>query len=323
MASVNYAKCKSRSEAKAIIRHCDKDERMKHEHSNNEIDKTKCSGNVQMKRSYAETCRRLDDRIAELDGTTNTNRRKDRVEVFMLETAVPQGLTDKQKVAWVRRFRDVVADMYGEENILNVYYHVDEVHEYRDENGERAISREHVHLPIVPVDSKGSLNGKWFSSARNMRKLNETLQAMTQQEFGVDYMDGSKRKSKKTVEQLKNESAVREAVEKGTREAVEALMPSLREEARVTAEKALKSEREALQRDRDELAKEREAIRDFGRVAKLHVVGKQVGRTKSGEPIYVAGPTVEQKQAELMQRDRKLQQESPATVKPKDRQFGD
>lgn len=43
MAAVQFSggKCHGAAEAKAIMRHADADERLKHEHSNKDIDKTK------------------------------------------------------------------------------------------------------------------------------------------------------------------------------------------------------------------------------------------------------------------------------------------
>ena len=68
------------------------------------------------------------------------------------------------------------------------------------------MSRSHLQCYVVP-EHNGKLNGKWFSSRANMVKLNNSIHRMAQEQFGVMFMDGSKRKSRKTVEQLKNESA--------------------------------------------------------------------------------------------------------------------
>lgn len=85
--------------------------------------------------------------------------------------------------------------------------HQDEKHAYiHAETGERCMSRSHLQCYVVP-EHNGKLNGKWFSSRANMVKLNNSIHRMAQEQFGVMFMDGSKRKSRKTVEQLKNESA--------------------------------------------------------------------------------------------------------------------
>ena len=60
MASVNFMKCKSAGEVKAMLRHCDKEERLKHNHSNKEIDKTKTMDNINYSRlGYSEVCKNL------------------------------------------------------------------------------------------------------------------------------------------------------------------------------------------------------------------------------------------------------------------------
>lgn len=85
--------------------------------------------------------------------------------------------------------------------------HQDEKHAYiHAGTGERCMSRSHLQCYVVP-EHNGKLNGKWFSSRANMVKLNNSIHRMAQEQFGVMFMDGSKRKSRKTVEQLKNESA--------------------------------------------------------------------------------------------------------------------
>lgn len=327
MASVNYLKCKDRQSVIAVLRHGDKEERLKHEHSNKQIDKTKTHLNMQMNRSYAETIEYMDARIHELEYSTNTNHRKDRVLVMALEAPLPKGLTVKQEKQWVKEFYQIVADMYGEENILNCYYHADEENEYLDENNNWVVSRHHVHIPVI-AEHNGSFNGKWFSSKSNMVKLNNAVHKMSQNEFGVDFMDGTKRKSKKTVEQLKNDSAVREAVQKG----IEELLPSIQAKARAEAENALRTQFEALQRQSDELQKERNEleqeklkIHDFKRVANLRVVKGNPIKLKDGRVVYEAGQTVAEKEVELLRRDSRQTSSSNdfAHTPSNDRYFGE
>ncbi len=47
MASVNFEKLKTPQQVKAMLRHCDGEERMEANHSNIDIDKSKTSGNMQ------------------------------------------------------------------------------------------------------------------------------------------------------------------------------------------------------------------------------------------------------------------------------------
>lgn len=64
----------------------------------------------------------------------------------------------------------------------------------------------HMHVYDLCTDENGRFNGKEFSSRKNMIKLNKEIHAMMQRDYGVDFMDGTQRNSKDTVEYLKNES---------------------------------------------------------------------------------------------------------------------
>ena len=209
MASVDFMKLHSAGEVKAMLRHCDKDERLKHEHANADINKQATAQNVQMKRSYDETCALYDEKIAYLDSLEGANKRKDRVTAFSLEIPVPDGLTPDQERAWSNKALKLIADQYGEDNLLNAYLHRDERHAYKDaETGKERMSMSHIHCIYVP-EHEGKLNGKWFSSAANMTKLNNAIHKMSMNEFGLPFMTGKGTKSRKSVEQLKNESDIR------------------------------------------------------------------------------------------------------------------
>lgn len=196
MASVNFSKCKAGTgDAGALMRHCDKEERLQHEHSNEHIDKTLTSTNEQT-HSYRNAMERFRDRLNELDNTTNTNKRKDRVECFALESAVPDRMNP---VEFANIMIREVSKQYGKENLVSVYLHKDEVHEYMD-RGELKVSKVHVHMFVVP-EHDGRLNGKWFSSRANMQKLNKAIDAQCK-ERGFVYMTGEHPR-KRSVEELK------------------------------------------------------------------------------------------------------------------------
>ena len=94
MASVNFLKLHTPQEVKAIIRHCDKDERQKHEHSNKQIRKDLTHLNDDYGINYVDTCREYDERIAYLDSLPGANVRKDRVTCFSLEIPCPADLPE-------------------------------------------------------------------------------------------------------------------------------------------------------------------------------------------------------------------------------------
>lgn len=212
MASVNFEKLKQPQQVMAMFRHCDSDERLKHNHSNTQIDKSLTKENdVLYDLSLEEVFRKYEERIAHLDSFAGANKRKDRVTCFGLNVPVPKELDEEDYGDFFSNTLDIIGEKYGVNNVIQAYAHVDEVHTYRDENGNLADSRAHMHVYVVP-EHEDKLNGKWFSSKANMVALNNAIHEMAKNEFDVEFMDGTKKKSKKTVEQLKNESAFREAV---------------------------------------------------------------------------------------------------------------
>jgi flagellar motility protein MotE (MotC chaperone) len=263
MASVNFQKFKSAGDAKAQFRHSDKEERKKAEHANKQIDKTKSDRNMQYKRNYQQTCERYDERIKELDNNGNTNKRKDRVTLLGLEIPAPEGLQAKQHLAWFKRVNEIIRDRYGSKNVLNSYIHLDEQHDYIDpETGQKRTSRVHGHCYVVP-EKNGKLDAKTLTLRKNMISLNNEIEKMTVQEFGCRFMTGSKKKSGKSVEQLKAESRIAEAnreadrIEKAT--AQQAAAMQLRESDLDEREREL-NRRETALRNAESEFKKKQAI---------------------------------------------------------------
>lgn len=206
MASVNFEKIKSVQQMKACLRHCDKKERLEHEHSNKHIDKSRTSLNLQCGK-YADTCKLVDDRMAYFDSLEGQNKRKDRVIGFGLCVPIPEGIPDDKLEECSLKIINMIYAEKGERNFINAYLHVDETHEYKDaKTGENRQSLRHVHIYDFCTDENGRFNGKEFSSRKNMMKLNRDIHAMMLHDYGVNFMDGTQRKSKDTVEYLKNES---------------------------------------------------------------------------------------------------------------------
>lgn len=207
MASVNFEKIKSIAEIKAKIRHCDREEREKHEHKNKQINKNLTHKNIDLfeNDNYEKACKRFDKRLADLDNTTNTNKRKDRVNCFGLSIPIPQSLTPEHERLFYSNTYQIICNQYGKENIIAGYIHYDEVHDYIDASTNRIErSRPHFHLYVIP-ESHGVLNGKWFSSKANMTKLNKSIDEMCQQEFHIPFMTRTKKKGQ-SVEDLKEAS---------------------------------------------------------------------------------------------------------------------
>lgn len=214
MASAKFegGKLHSSQEVKAQFRHSEKEERMKHEHSNKQIDLSLTVNNYSMENlSYQEMCDRYDNRIKELEPTT-TNKRKDRVTCQCIEIPVPKDLPEEREEEWFRDTWSLLKDFYGEKNAIDGKVHADEKQPYMDNEGNWQIPRTHMHTYFVP-EVNDSLNGKEFSKRTNIRKVNKMIHEMTMDKYGVMFMDGTKNKSTKTVEELKNDSRYRESVD--------------------------------------------------------------------------------------------------------------
>ena len=244
MASVDYKKCKSAGHAKAIMRHSEKEERLKHEHSNREIDKSRTENNSSLfGLSYEEMCRKYDERIRTLDETTNTNKRSDRVTMFSLTYTVPGGLPEWQEEAFLADVEKLIEKQYGARNIIESERHFDEKHKYMA-NGERRMSRAHGHTFVVP-EINGKLNGKKFSSMSQMMALNKSIDEMSLEKYHV-YFETGEQARHKTVEALKNESLIEE--QERTLEANRGRIEALKEESH-----ALKDDIQTLKDDKKDL----------------------------------------------------------------------
>lgn len=205
MASVDYKKLKTKADAAALIRHCDETERLKHEHANKEIDKTQTYKNKNLfNLNYKETIEKLKARIDFLDKTTNTNKRKDRVEMFALCIPATENMSDSVAEKFLEDALEIIMNTYGKENIGNAYTHFDEIHEYVDDFKIKK-SRAHMHVYIVAADEKNSLNAKWFSSKKMMQRVNKDIDEMCREKYDISFLTHEKAK-KKTVEQLKSQT---------------------------------------------------------------------------------------------------------------------
>jgi hypothetical protein len=100
----------------------------------------------------------------------------------------------------------ILTEKYGIRNLVNSYIHFDEIHDYKDaETGQERTSRVHAHYFFIP-ERNGQLDGKWFSSRANMVDVNKKIDDFCREHFRIRFMDGTKKKSRKSVETLKNES---------------------------------------------------------------------------------------------------------------------
>lgn len=238
-------KAKGAVEAKAIMRHCDQSEREKNKHSNKDINKALTAQNWSMRGlSYSAACKEYDARIAELDSKLGANRRKDRVTYMGIDIPAPADLRKDQLRPWFQRAWEIFQEQTHGAGIEG-WVHVDEVHDYM-RDGRITTSREHMHIGAVPAVN-GRLCGKEFSSRRQIVALNNAIQEMSVNEFGIVWMDGTGRKSKETVEGLKGKSlAELEAWERNLNE---------REQAVSVREKYLDEREREVEKRSDQVSK--------------------------------------------------------------------
>lgn len=211
--SVKYdgGKIKNMRMFKGLIRHCAPDTRYGDNQKNEHVDESKAGLNYSfLDLTYADRVERLQNRLKALE-STNTNKRKDRVFAYSIEIAAPAELKLDQAKEWFKNTMYYMRAMYGYKDFSNLIYadlHCDEVHDYIGPGNEKRTSRIHAHLCFVP-EKDGSLNAKWFSSKSNMQRANQIIDDMCRKKGYGTFLTGAKTRSRKTVSELKVESAER------------------------------------------------------------------------------------------------------------------
>lgn len=222
MASVDWQKHSGGTSVKAQFRHCDKDERLKAEHANEEIDKSLTYKNLSFgvfQGDYKSICHAYDERIKYIDEHAGLKKkpRKDRVTCMSWSISCPAGMSDDMASKWFTDVYDLLNTEYSD--VLGASAHFDEVHEYVDAStGETAVSRPHMHvfvLPVVEKDGFRRLVGKDFSKRENIVKLNNSIQKLTEDKYpGHTFMTGVKHPGKyQSVEDLKRRSKQEQALQ--------------------------------------------------------------------------------------------------------------
>lgn len=214
MASVNWEKVKGVDpkhkdayKASHVIKHCSKDTRLKIRHSNPDIDISLTMSNWAIGAQTAyETEKAYHERINELDQTTNKNKRRDRCELLLLDVPAPANLKTNDRKKWFDDVYKAFCKQFGEKNIIGFQVHVDEIHEYVNySTGKKVVSRPHAHVQVVP-EQNGQLNAKAVYTKANMQQLNNAVHDMTLKNYGIKFMDGSKRKDVRDMAEIKLQS---------------------------------------------------------------------------------------------------------------------
>ena len=245
MASCDWKKFKGGTEAKAVFAHCESDERLTREHSNTDINKARTHLNMAFdafEDGYTGVCKAYDDYIEALDANPKQNKRKDRVTCVGLEIPAPDGMSDDMAREWCVDAYEAVRERLGD-TVLGGVAHFDEIHDYRDpETKEVRTSRPHLHIYAVP-DIGGRLNAKQYTARRQMVGMNAAIEAMTAAKYpGFKFQNGTKKKSKKSVEALKNDSERAEIIAKAEAEAAKLVEDARQRADRMDVEAAQRLE---------------------------------------------------------------------------------
>ena len=201
MSSVNWggnhgsAKCSKKDHIRGVnlLKHCDQTFRADptKQHSNIEIDPSKSYQNQNFTgMSWKESREKWEKRLAELDRTTNTNKRDDRIEMTSLEMPVPLGMTNEKAKELFQDFYDMCREKFGDENIISATSHFDEIAPYTDaKDGMIKVSRPHIHIQVVP-EVNGKLSNKDFSSLTNILKMNQAVEKLCNEKYHVRFNTG-------------------------------------------------------------------------------------------------------------------------------------
>lgn len=265
MASVNWVKMKTTQQVKAVLRHDCKDTREAAQtHTNEDLDKTLTGQNYGFNDSYAEARDTFEKRLEAV--TAGKTVRKDAVVGVGFSIPAPEGLPEAKEKEWFGRVYEILGETYGKENICCFAVHADERHEYIDpDTKESKMSRSHAQGIMVPEED-GRLCAKKFVSRARMISINNAIDKMSQEEFGVKFMDGSQAKSRGSVETMKQKSA-RAKIDKDLETALEAARQKVKDveqeaadkEAALAAREAAVSERETAVTDRETTATKTES----------------------------------------------------------------
>ena len=230
MAGIQWSggKCHGATEAKAIIRHNDRIMRLSHHHSNDEIDNRLTYLNVSYRGLfYPQKAENYDRQIESAICRRRSSGKNSTVTMQDLCIYCPAGMIDENTgeydydrvLEWFNDIGRILEDDYGDD-LIDLEIHFDEVHQYVDPATNTICwSRPHAHAELVPVmyeaieDDEGELqairvlNAKKFSSRARITALNNKVHEMTLTKYDMPYMDGTKKKGKSTVEELKRQSA--------------------------------------------------------------------------------------------------------------------
>ena len=174
-------------------------------YANPDIDRTKSACVWVM--DDVKTCQKnIRETIAKIDKIRPPKRiKRDRKTVAELCVPSPREGTSQEDALrfFQATYEELEAAGY---HVCGGAVHGDEVHDYIDPNDKKLHrSRLHMHVLLVPETERG-LNMKSWLTKNRFRELNALCDRVCKRELGHPYQDGSGRRSRGTVEALKERS---------------------------------------------------------------------------------------------------------------------
>lgn len=258
MASVNWMKMKTAQQVKAVLRHDCKDTREAAKtHTNADLNKDLTGQNYGVGDTYDTAREAFLKRLEEV--TAGKTVRKDAVVGVGFSIPAPADLPEAREKDWFNRVYEILGEKYGKDNICCYAVHEDERHEYIDpDSKESRMSRSHAQGVMVP-EVGGRLCAKEFVSRARMIEINNVIDEMSKQEFGVQFMDGTKKKSRGSVETMKQRSA-QEQIDRDL-EAARQKVKDVEQEATDKAAELAAREADVTTREADVTAREVEVTK--------------------------------------------------------------
>lgn len=258
MASVNWTKMKTAQQVKAVLRHDCKDTREAAKtHTNADLNKDLTGQNYGVGDTYDTAREAFLKRLEKV--TAGKTVRKDAVVGVGFSIPAPADLPEEKEKDWFNRVYEILGEKYGKDNICCFAVHVDEQHEYIDpDSKESRMSRSHAQGVMVP-EVGGRLCAKEFVSRARMIEINNVIDEMSKQEFGVQFMDGTKKKSRGSVETMKQRSA-QEQIDRDL-EAARQKVKDVEQEATDKAAELAAREADVTTREADVTAREVEVTK--------------------------------------------------------------
>lgn len=181
-----------------------------HEHSNENIDRSRTHLNYDLKDRNGQTAyeyykQRINDIAAETKERTGKNLRKDAVTLCSWVLTAPKDLPENIQEEFFKSAYKWFSERYGADNIVTAAVHLDE-------------TSPHMHLqftPIIEKDGVRKLCAKDMETRSTLQTAHQKLQKHLQQVLGceVNIINGATENGNKSILELQNETLERRNTE--------------------------------------------------------------------------------------------------------------